>query len=120
MKKLLVAVVILMGVSATTVKADNHIFFNNLVEADLTVKTMEGLKFRVTGTNLTEKSVVEVKDDAGNILYKEVVSSDDFAKVFDMASLPDGKYSVSLTTGAKTVVEPFEIQTEVKRVATTK
>ncbi|MGR3811776.1 hypothetical protein [Jiulongibacter sp. NS-SX5] len=113
MKKLLTIAVILMGVSTTAVHADDHMYFNNLVESDLTVKALKGLKFKVTAFNIEAKSFVEVKDMEGFTLYREV-ATEDYAKVLNLASLPDGKYKIILTTGDKVVEEPFEIKTETK------
>lgn len=118
MKKLLVTVVMLMGVSATTSFAHDYMFVNNIVESDLSVKTLEGLKFKVTAFNLSEKSIVEVKDQRGDVLYKEVITEAAFAKVLDMASLPDGNYTIVLTSGDRSVEKPFEIETKVVRNAT--
>jgi hypothetical protein len=117
MKKLLTIAVILMGVSTTAVHADDHMYFRNIAESDLTVKAMSGLKFKVTAVNLLEKTYVEVKDETGLTLYKEVATSD-FAKVLNLSSLPDGEYVIVLTTGDKVVKEPFEIKTETKVIRT--
>jgi hypothetical protein len=117
MKKLLTIAVILMGVSTTAVKADDHMYFRNIAESNLSVKAMNGLKFKVTAVNLQEKTFIEVKDDAGLVLYREVAKAD-FAKVINLSSLPDGEYTIVLTAGDKVVAKPFEIKTETKWIRT--
>ncbi len=117
MKKLIVLIVMLVGVSASTSFAHDHMFVKNVVGSDLTVKTMEGLKFKVTAFNLTDKSIVEVKAQGGDVLYKEVITETSFAKILDLASLPDGNYTIVLTSGDQSVKKPFEIKTQVVRNA---
>jgi methionine-rich copper-binding protein CopC len=121
MKKLLVTIVMLMGVSASTSFAHDYIFVNNIVKtdvkSDLSVKALEGLKFKVTAFNLAEKAIVELKDKDGDVLYKEVITETAFAKILDMASLPDGSYTIVLTTGGSSVKKPFEITTSLVRNA---
>lgn len=117
MKKLIVVIVMLMGVSASTSFAHDHMFVNNIVESDLSVKTLDGLKFKVTAFNLTDKSIVEVKAQGGDVLYKEVITEASFAKILNLASLPDGNYTIVLTSGEQSVKKPFEIKTQVVRNA---
>ncbi|MGR3811777.1 hypothetical protein [Jiulongibacter sp. NS-SX5] len=110
MKKLIAIAVILMGVSTTAVQADDHMFVN-IIGSELKVKNVEGLKFKVTAANLVERTYIEVKDNSGIVLYKEVNTAD-FAKVLDLSSLEDGKYTIVLTTGDKAVEKTIEIKTE--------
>lgn len=117
MKKLLLSAVMLIGLSAATnVEANDHIYAANLVETDLTVKAMKGLKFRVTALNIIEKSTLVLKDDRGTVIYKALVQDKDYAKVFDLSSLPDGDYSLVLSSGKESSVKSFQIKTETTRL----
>ncbi|UBM58492.1 hypothetical protein LAG90_16940 [Marinilongibacter aquaticus] len=117
MKKLILAVVVLMGVSSATMAKDD-MYFSNLVETDFKVQALSGLKFQITGANLSDKAVVEIKDDQGYTIYKEVLAVGEFSKVYNLKSLQDGNYKIVLTSGAKSIEKPFEIETEVTRVVT--
>lgn len=115
MKKVLLTVAMLIGVSAATFANDDMAILN-LVDADLTVKSMANLKFLVKATNVETKAIVEIKDADGVVVFKEAVKSgDDYTKVFDLSALPDGSYSFVLFEGDKTTTKSFEIATEVKR-----
>ncbi|AWV97815.1 hypothetical protein [Arcticibacterium luteifluviistationis] len=117
MKKLILSAVMLIGLSTATIaEANDHIYTANLVETDLNVKAMKGLKFRVTAVNIAEKSVLELKDGRGTIIYKAPVQDKDYVKVFDLSSLPDGDYSLVLSSGKESSIKAFEIKTETTRV----
>ncbi|UBM57998.1 hypothetical protein LAG90_14410 [Marinilongibacter aquaticus] len=119
MKKLVLTALMFAAVCTSTFAHDD-LYFNNLAASDLKVKTLNGLKFRVTATNLLDQSVIAIKDKQGNTLYKESVAQFAFAKVFNLTSLPDGEYSFELSTGDQVYKEPFKISTEVTRVASPK
>ena len=119
MKKLKLIVALLIGASTATF-AHDHMYRTNFVASDLWVVNTDGLKFRVTATNLTGKSVVEVKDFRGNVLHKEVITGEDFAKVFDLNTLPDGSYEIVLSNGDQKVSKSIEIATTVVRKANAK
>lgn len=117
MKKLILSAVMLIGLSAATIaEANDHIYTTNLVVTDLNVKAMKGLKFKVTALNLAEKSVLELKDSKGSIIYKTSVEDKNYAKVFDLSSLPDGEYRMILSAGSVNSVKAFKIETSTTRV----
>lgn len=118
MKKLILSAVMLIGLSTASI-ANDYIFATNFAKGDLTLKAMKNLKFKVAAFNLDGKSVLELKDDSGVILHKVVVqNNEDYIKVFDLSSLPDGSYKLVLSTGKDSTVKPFEIKTETTRVVT--
>ncbi|AWV97813.1 hypothetical protein [Arcticibacterium luteifluviistationis] len=117
MKKLILSAVMLIGLSTASI-ANDYIFATNFAKGDLTLKAMKNLKFKVAAFNLDAKSILELKDDSGVILYKTAVVNEDYVKVFDLSSLPDGSYKLVLTTGKESTVKPFEIKTETTRVVT--
>ncbi len=118
MKTIVVLAAVLMGVSAASVvKANDGIVIENFVTSDLTVKAMDGLKFKIYASNLEKKSVLTIKDLSGNILHKEYCTETAIAKIFDLSTLPDGKYVFELESGSDVISKPFEIATSVKRAA---
>jgi len=117
MKKLILTAAMIMGL--LTAKANDHMYHVNFVKTDLTVKSMEGLKFKVTALNMSQKrSVLEIKDVKGNVVYKTVIIDQNYIKVFDLSALPDGIYSWILNTGNQSSIKPFEIKTETTRLVT--
>ncbi len=118
MKKSIVLMALLMGVSVANVSvASDGMAIVNLVNSDLDVKTLEGLKFKLTATNLQKKTYLTIKDNSGNVLYSEYYNDGAFVKVFDLSSLPDGKYTFVMESGSESVSKPFEIATSVNRSA---
>lgn len=106
MKKTLVAIALIMGVSAGVMANDN----------DVNVKALDGLKFKLSFDNTASKSSVAIVDEEGNFIYTDFgKASDNYAKVFDLSNLSDGKYSFVVMANGKKVVKDFEIKTEVKR-----
>ncbi|UBM58491.1 hypothetical protein LAG90_16935 [Marinilongibacter aquaticus] len=120
MKKIVLAIALLVSVSTLTFAKNSDNFFTNLVKSDLTVKTLDGLKFKITATELMPNATVEIKDQRGHTLYKEKLTSENYAKVFNLSDLPDGNYKVYLSSGEVTFAKPIEIETQVKRIAKTK
>jgi len=118
MKKLILTATVIMGLSiANFTEANDHIFRTNLVESDLKVLALEGLKFRVSALNMSDGSILEIKNDSGDILFKTSLKDLNYIKVFDLSSLPDGNYSWVLNSSGKNTIKSFEIKTETVRKA---
>lgn len=113
MKKLAIALVLLLSVSTT--------FANeNLPNAakKVEVKVMEGLKFRVVIPELNEKATVMIKNAVGEVLYKEFVGDHvAFSKVYSLAGFPDGNYAFEVKLDGKVISKEVKINTTVNRVA---
>jgi hypothetical protein len=116
MKKLILTAAMITGL--LTANANDHMYKVNAIATDLTVKSMEGLKFKVTALNMSQKSVLEIKNAQGQVIYKTILADQNYSKVFNLASLPDGTYSWILKTGNESTVKPFEIKTETTRKVT--
>ncbi|WP_341228220.1 hypothetical protein [uncultured Arcticibacterium sp.] len=115
MKKLILSAVMLIGLSTATI-ANDHIYAANFAKADLSLKAMKNLKFKVSAFNVEAKSILILKDDRGTVLYKAAVNSEDYSKVLDLSSLPDGDYRLILSTEDDNTVKAFKIKTETTRV----
>ncbi|ADQ17714.1 hypothetical protein [Leadbetterella byssophila] len=113
MKKLAIALVLLLGVSTS--------FANDTlpsVAKKVEVKVLDGLKFKVVIPELTEKATVMIKNNVGEVLYKEYVGeSTVFSKVYNLAGFPDGEYAFEVKVDGKVVSKEVKINTTVNRVA---
>ena len=122
MKKLMLTVAVLMGVSAaTTTLANNDMKIVSLTEAkgDLKVKALQGLKFKLEADNLQNKSSIYLKNEKGEVFHVEYISkSGSFLKVFDLSALPDGSYYFQVVSGREKMIKPFQISTKTTRTAT--
>lgn len=121
MKKLVMAVAVLMGVSTANLSVANNgmnvnKFANFTPGSDLNVKALNGLKFVLTVDNIQKKAYIAIKDSNGEILFSEYVSKTEaYSKVFDLSKLGDGNYTFVVVNGKETSEKPFTISTEVKR-----
>ncbi len=115
MKKLILVIVVLMGVSTTSgVLASGLPVLNP--KKTLVLKEEGGLRFSLKSANLDNKSNLEIKNNFGEIVYQCNISQASlFSKVFDFSKLPDGDYQVVLKSGKETLTKRFEIKTEVER-----
>lgn len=60
--------------------------------------------------NVTEGSVLTIKDDNGLILYKEVINKTGmYSKEFDLTELPNGNYLFELENSFEIKVIPFKV-----------
>ena len=119
MKKLIITFAVLMGVSAANLATASNglkIVEINAEAKGLTVKAIEGLKFKL---NLSKKTFISIKNNQGEIFHTEfIVKKDSFSKVFDLSNLPDGNYYFEVITGSEKMTKPFQISTNVNRTAT--
>ena len=68
----------------------------------------------VTLNDVTEGSVLSIKDVNGLILYKEIIKvSGDYSKKFDLTSLPDGNYIFELDKDFEIKSIPFNVKRNV-------
>ncbi|WP_117881854.1 hypothetical protein [Aureibaculum luteum] len=68
----------------------------------------------VTLNDVTEGSVLSIKDVNGIILYKETIKvSGDYSKKFDLTSLPDGNYIFELDKDFEIKSIPFNVKRNV-------
>ncbi|MBJ2173764.1 hypothetical protein JBL43_05920 [Aureibaculum sp. A20] len=69
---------------------------------------------KVTLNDVTEGSVLSIKDVHGLILYKETIKvSGDYSKKFDLTSLPDGTYIFELDKDFEIKSIPFNVKRNV-------
>lgn len=121
MKKIILAVAVLMGVSAASFATEIN---NNAVEVrgdrtvELSVETFKDLKFKLSIKNLANRSYIAIKSSAGEVLYSEyaTVNTAEYSKVFDLSNLLDGKYTFVVETNKGYVEKPFEIKTQTTRI----
>jgi|GEM_PF-5118457 len=82
------------------------------------IRQVGNFKFQVALEEATaEAGLVFITDEAGNVLYKGILSKKELAgKVFDLSQLADGKYKIEVQIGKDRITHPFAIQTQVSRV----
>ena len=125
MKKLILTVAVLMGVSAAnnTFANDNFngikIVEINAEATDLQVKAFKGLKFQLTLDNLDKKTYIAIKNASGEVFHSEYISkTETFSKLYDLSALADGEYFFEVVTGKEKLMKNFQIATNVTRTAT--
>lgn len=121
MKKMILAVAVMMGVSAasfaTTTKNDSiEVRGDRTVE--MNVETFKDLKFKLSIKSLVNRSYIAIKSSTGEVLYSEyaAASTEGYSKVFDLSNLLDGKYVFVVETSKGYEEKPFEIKTQTTRV----
>lgn len=120
MKKTIMAVALMMGVSAATIANDDMKIVEvvNFETTDLNVKALEGLKFRLSVNNVEKRTLISVVNEDKEVLFSEYAAIDgSYSKVFDLSNLSDGKYSFVLRSGGEKVAKEFQIKTTTKRTA---
>ena len=102
MKKLTLTLAVLMGVSAANLtNAANGLKIVEIkAEANgLTVKAIDGLKFRLSLDKLSKKTYIAIKNNQGEIFHSEYVGKQDaFSNVYYLSNLPDGNYYFEVVT----------------------
>ncbi len=116
MKRIVLGIAILMGVSIATTTVAGGKEGN---EKEVTVSPLNGAKFRLAFKNTESRSSVIIKDEVGTVLFSESVArSNDYVKIFDFSTLRDGKYTFVIANGKEKTEKPFEIATNTTRVIT--
>jgi len=120
MKKLILTFAVLMGVSSANTFANNGMKIVSIETSvsELNVKTLGGLKFKLSVDNLQNRSYIAIKNEKGEVFHTEYVGkASSFVKVYDLSNLPDGEYFFEVGTGKDKLVKPFEISTTIQRAA---
>lgn len=85
------------------------------------VKVVEGLKFKVAIPELNERARVVIKNNAGDVIYKETLDqTPSFVKVYNLAGFPDGQYYFEVKLNGKVITKDFSINSTVNRSASVK
>lgn len=114
MKRTILTLALLIGVSAASTSiANDNLAIVKVINSELELKALKGLKFKLTASNLNSKALVEIKNDMGEVLYSEFCGKDEnYAKVFNLSYLADGEYSFVIKNGDEKIVKPFTIETK--------
>jgi hypothetical protein len=59
--------------------------------------------------------MVRLEDGEGHLLFREVVSDQEYIRKFDLSGLPDAHYYVRLETGEGQLVKEITVQTQFTR-----
>lgn len=118
MKKTILAIAVLVGVSAANFTYANEKVKNN-ESAAIELVSADNVTFRLKLDSVKEKSSVVIKDEFGTVLYSSAIpKSENYSKVFDLSNLLDGNYTFIVNNGSDTTEKPFVIATETKRLVT--
>jgi len=117
MKKTILSIAVLVGVSAANFSFANDKVANNAAAIELV--SSSDLKFKLTLDDVKERSSLLIKDSFGNIVYStSIPKAEKYTKIFDLSNLGDGDYSFIVNNGSETTSKPFAIATETKRLVT--
>ncbi|GGM80048.1 hypothetical protein GCM10010967_09790 [Dyadobacter beijingensis] len=118
MKKTILAIAVLVGVSAANFSiAADKVKENNAASIEL-VSGAE-LKFKLSLESVKERSSLVIKDFTGTVVYStSIPKSENYTKIFDLSNLADGNYSFVINNGSEITTKPFAISTETKRQVT--
>lgn len=121
MKKIIITVALLMGVSGATF-ANNHMKIVKVASitetADLNLKALSGLKFVLSANKVEQRTIISLLDEDKSILFSEYAERNgDYSKIFDLSNLADGQYTFVVTNGSEKNTKTFEIKTSVERSA---
>ena len=118
MKKLILSVAVLVGVSAANLSVAGDKVANKATTAIELVSSSD-LKFKLTLENVKERSSLVIKDSDGSVVYStSLPKSENYTKIFDLSNLLDGNYSFVVNNGSEVTTKPFAIATETKRLVT--
>ena len=118
MKKTILAIAVLVGVSTASFSYANE-KNNNSSAAAIELVSGDNVTFRLKLDSVKEKSSVIIKDDFGTVLYSSAIpKSENYSKVFDLSNLLDGNYTFIVNNGSEVTEKPFVIATETKRLVT--
>ena len=117
MKKIILSVAVLMGVSAANLSFAGEKNADNAAAIELV--SSNDLKFKLTLENVKERSSLIIKDNNGGVVYStSIPKSENYTKIFDLSNLLDGNYSFIVNNGSEVTAKPFVISTETKRLVT--
>ena len=116
MKKLLIIMIVLLGITNVSKAADSTIIVSSAVPGELGLKPIKGLRFVLKIEHIDQIALIEIKDNNGTLYHSEYVSKNQtFAKVYDLSNLPDGEFFFKVTDGKQVLRKSFIIETETKR-----
>jgi hypothetical protein len=118
MKKLMLSLALLMGVSAASMEANANCgagalnTFNEII-----VTNAGGLKFKVLVKNdASYVAKVMIKNDKGEVFHEEYLKKNSMLKkTFDVSNLPDGNYQFEITVGEDKQIKKFQISSDFVR-----
>ncbi len=117
MKKLILSVAVLVGVSAANLSVAGENVANNATAIELI--SSNDLKFKLTLDQVKERSSLVIKDNDGVVVYSTAIpKSEKYSKIFDLSNLLDGNYNFIVNNGGEITAKPFSIATETKRSVT--
>lgn len=119
MKKTIITIALMMGVSGATI-ANNHMKIVNVATvseaADLNLKALSGLKFVLSASKVEQRTVISLVNAENQTLFSEYADTvGNYAKVFDLSNLADGKYTFVVKSGDVKTEKTLEIKTSVER-----
>jgi hypothetical protein len=116
MKKLIILIAILAGVTNYTFATEREKKTEKPVIRELDVKPLAGLRFILKIENVDRNALIEIKDASGVLYHSEFATKNQpYVKVFDLSNLPDGEINFQVTAGKEIFMKSFVIETEVKR-----
>lgn len=115
MKKLILSVAVLVGISATNISFANDKGATTSSSA-IELLSSNDLKFKLTLENVKSRSSMVIKDNDGTVVFSTTIpQSEKYTKIFDLSNLLDGNYNFVVNNGGEVISKPFTIATETKR-----
>lgn len=116
MKKVVLLIAVMIGLSTANFTIAGE---NNDSKLNVELSPLNNLQFKLVLDQVNTKSTVQIRDFSGAVIYTvSVPKTEKFTKIFDLSNLRDGSYTFQVNNGKQRIEKPFEINTEVKRVAT--
>jgi len=69
-------------------------------------------KVKITINNLKSDATLAITNQAGGTLITESIENGTFGKIYNLELLPDGLYTIGITTTMKEIEQPFRIEQE--------
>ncbi|GAB3513530.1 hypothetical protein [Emticicia fontis] len=125
MKALVVAIAIIAASASTSFAQTSKSTSNGKVSAsekvaNLSVKNLGGLRFKLSFENPTkQKAQIYLVDNDRVVYFNEYATGDaQYSKAFNLTNLADGEYTFVVETPTEKVTQNFVIRTEINRGAT--
>ncbi len=116
MKKLLIIMTVLLGITNVSKATDSTKIEKSAAAGELDVKPINGLRFILKIENVDQSAYIEIKDNKGTIYHTEFTAKNQsFVKVYNLSNLPDGEVFFTVTKGKDVLSKSFIIETEIKR-----
>ena len=73
--------------------------------------TIEGRKVKVEFTAVKKGQVLSIKNANSIVMYRDIIEmAGNYARIFDLTSLENGKYTTELEKDFETIIKPFLIK----------